>query len=73
MRVTDGVVIVQHGGSETALNAGETDAHVEITVYFKDREPAGPYRVTVAAERTLHLRFNELEDPEEIPRDTDYC
>ena len=44
---------------ETAsiLNAGETDAHVEITVYFKDREPAGPYRVTVAAERSLHLRF----------------
>jgi hypothetical protein len=60
---------------ETAsiLNAGATDAHVEITVYFKDREPAGPYRVTVAAERTLHLRFNELDDPEEIPRDTDYA
>jgi hypothetical protein len=60
---------------ETAclLNAGDIDAHVEITVYFKDREPAGPYRVTVPARRTLHQRFNELDDPEPIPRDTDYA
>jgi hypothetical protein len=60
---------------ETAclLNAGDVDAHVEITIYFKDREPAGPYRVTVPARRTLHQRFNELDDPEPIPRDTDYA
>ena len=59
---------------ETAcmLNANEQDAHVEITIYFKDRGPAGPYRVTVPAQRTLHLRFNNLKDPEPIPRDTDY-
>ena len=25
------------------------------------------------AKRTLHLRFNDLEDPEPIPRDTDYA
>ena len=49
------------------------DAHVEITVFFKDREPAGPYRVTVPARRTLHLRFNDLHDPEPIPRGTDYA
>jgi len=60
---------------ETAclLNVGDRDAHVEITVFFKDREPAGPYRVTVPPRRTLHQRFNELEDPEPIPRDTDYA
>ncbi len=60
---------------ETAcmLNAGDRDAHVEITIYFKDREPAGPYRVTVGARRTLHQRFNELKDPEPIPRGTDYA
>jgi len=58
---------------ETAciLNAGETPAHVRITVYFADREPV-LYRVTVAARRTLHLRFNDLTDPESIPRDTAY-
>jgi hypothetical protein len=60
---------------ETAclLNAGDDEAHVEITVYFEDREPAGPYRVSVPAQRTNHLRFNELTDPEPIPRDTDYA
>lgn len=59
---------------ETAclLNANDRDAQVAITIYFKDREPAGPYRVTVPARRTLHLRFNDLKDPEPIPRDTDY-
>ena len=60
---------------ETAclLNAGEAAAHVEITVYFEDRDPAGPYRVEVAPRRTRHLRFNELSDPERIPPDTDYA
>ena len=59
---------------ETAclLNTNAQDAHVAITIYFKDRDPAGPYRVTVPARRTLHLRFNDLGDPEPIPRDTDY-
>ena len=28
--------------------------------------------MTVAARRTLHLRFNDLDDPQPIPRDTDY-
>ena len=60
---------------ETAciLNANDADAHVTITVYFSDREPAGPYRLTVPARRTKHLRFNDLEDPEPIPRGTDYA
>ena len=59
---------------ETAclLNTNDRDAQVRLTIYFKDREPAGPYRVTVPARRTLHLRFNDLHDPEPIPRDTDY-
>jgi hypothetical protein len=55
------------------LNANDRDAHVEITVLFKDRDPAGPYRVTVPAMRTLHLRFNDLNNPEQIPRGTDYA
>ena len=55
------------------LNAGDRDAHVEIMVLFKDREPVGPYRVTVPARRTLHLRFNDLSDPEPIPHVTDYA
>ena len=60
---------------ETAciLNAGDCDAHVEIMIYFVDCEPAGPYRVTVPARRTRHVRFNDLDDPAPVPRDTDYA
>lgn len=49
------------------LNTSDRDAQVEITIYFSDREPAGPYRFTVPARRTLHQRFNDLTDPEPIP------
>lgn len=46
-------------------------------MFFADRESVGPYvvtvaLVTVAPRRTLHLRFNDLERPEAIPRDTPY-
>jgi hypothetical protein len=60
---------------ETAciLNAGDRDAHVEIMIHFADREPVGPYRVTVPARRTRHVRFNDLDDPAPVPRDTDYA
>jgi hypothetical protein len=59
---------------ETAclLNAGDRPAEVRLTVFFADREPIGPYRLTVAARRTLHLRFNDLTNPAPIPRDTAY-
>jgi len=59
---------------ETAciLNAGDQDAHVEIMIYYHDRDPVGPYRLTVPARRTRHVRFNDLSDPAPIPRATDY-
>jgi hypothetical protein len=65
----------QFTSHETAclLNTSDEEAQVEITVFFSDREPAGPYRVTVPARRTKHVRFNELKDPEPIPVDTDYA
>jgi hypothetical protein len=60
---------------ETAciLNANDTPAHVEITIYFSDRDPVGPYKITVPPRRALHQRFNDLKDPEPIPKATDYA
>jgi hypothetical protein len=55
------------------LNAGDREAHITIMIYFADREPAGPYRLTVPPRRTRHMRFNDLDDPETIPRATDYA
>lgn len=58
---------------ETAciLNAGKKDAHITLTVFFADRDPIS-YEVSVPAQRTLHLRFNDLKDPKPVPLDTDY-
>ena len=55
------------------LNTNAQAACLCIMIYFSDREPAGPYRITVPARRTLHVRFNELTDPERIPPGTDYA
>lgn len=80
--IAEGYIPGWSNGPEPALTSHETacilnpnaeDAHIDITVFFKEREPAGPYRVTVPARRTRHLRFNELKDPEPIPEATDYA
>jgi hypothetical protein len=65
----------QFTSHETAclLNTSDEEAQVEITIFFSDSEPVGPYKVTVPARRTKHVRFNDLNDPEPIPVDTDYA
>ena len=60
-------------GSVCILNTNDEDATVEITIFFTDREPVGPYERTIPAERTEHIRFNELEDPEPIPTGEDFA
>jgi hypothetical protein len=59
---------------ETAciLNAGEREANVRITLYFADRDPVGPYTIRIPPRRTRHVRFNDLTEPQPVPRDTDY-
>jgi hypothetical protein len=61
-------------GDETVslLNVSGQEAHVEITVYYNHRDPAGPYRITVPEGRTEHIHLNCLTDPELIPRATNY-
>ncbi|HZD44139.1 MAG TPA: sensory rhodopsin transducer [Methanomicrobiales archaeon] len=54
------------------LNTGDEDAEIRITIYYADREPAGPYPLKVAARRVRHVHFNDLIDPEAMPLDTDY-
>ena len=54
------------------LNAGGDDAHVDLHLYFADRDPAGPYHVTVPARRVRHVTLNDLTDPEPVPVATDF-
>jgi hypothetical protein len=67
----DDPALVSHEAA-CILNAGDEEADIAITLYFTDREPAGPYRTRVPPRRTVHLRFNDLDDPEPVPRDTPY-
>ena len=55
------------------LNTNDTDAEVELMIYFTDKDPIGPYKLTVPAKRTQHIRFNNLTNPAPIPKDTDYA
>lgn len=59
--------------SASMLNTGDIDANVSFTIYHEEREPVGPYHVTVPARRTLHQRFNDLTDPEPIPPGRGYA
>jgi hypothetical protein len=54
------------------LNASEKDAHVQITIFFEHKDPVGPYRFEIPGRRTKHLRFNNFDEPEQIPPDTPY-
>ncbi len=54
------------------LNSSDQDAHVEITIYYADREPVSGYKLVVPARRSRHVRFNDLNDPEPVPRGTDF-
>jgi hypothetical protein len=68
---SDAHALVSHEAA-CILNATDKTASLEIMLYFENREPAGPYRLTLEPRRTRHLRFNDLSDPEQVPRDTPY-
>lgn len=65
----------QFTSHETAciLNPADREAEIDIMIYYSDREPVGPYKVLVPARRTKHIRFNNLTEPEPIPKDTDFA
>jgi hypothetical protein len=60
---------------ETAclLNVNDSDGHVKITIFYSDREPVGPYEIVVPGWRVKHVRYNDLDDPEQIATGTDYA
>ena len=54
------------------LNVESSEAHVEITFYYSDRDRVGPYRLTIPARRVRRVRVNDLINPEAPPLDRDY-
>ena len=57
-------------GDETAvfLNVSPREAHVQLFVYYSNRDPVGPYRLTIPAGRLRRVRFNGLKSPPPVER-----
>jgi hypothetical protein len=55
------------------LNAGDALASVEIVIHYADRDPVGPYRLTIAARRVRRVRCNDLIFPEAVSLETPYA
>ena len=54
------------------LNTGDAEARLALTIFYADRDPIGPYELTVAPRRVRSVRCNDLIDPEAIPLGVDY-
>lgn len=55
------------------LNTSDQEAHLQIWIFYAEREAAGPYKILVPARRTRHVRFDDLNDPEPVQRGTEYA
>lgn len=54
------------------LNATESDGCAEVMIFHEDREPVGPYRISLPAKRVRHVRINDLIDPQAVPYGVPY-
>src|SRR5215472_15747050 len=68
--IAEGYIPAQSSFSDLALVSHETACM--LNAGDAPAEPVGPYLVTVPLRGTLHLRFNDLERPAPVPRDTPY-
>lgn len=57
------------------LNLSETEAQIEITIYFEDREPLKGFSAVCPPERTNHIRLDKIKNDkgESIPKNTSYA
>ena len=46
---------------------------MEVFIIYTDRDPVGPYKITVGARRLRRIRVNDLIDPARVPLETDYA
>ena len=58
-----------------ALNTGDADAHITLTIYFEDRDPMTGFSAVCPAKRTNHIRLDKLVSAagEKIPHGVSYA
>lgn len=61
--------------SVCVLNLSGETAHIDLTLYFEDREPLRGFHATCAHERTHHIRLDKQvnDEGQTIPRDVPYA
>ena len=57
--VTDNGEYVSHE-AVCVLNTSDTDADIDITLYFEDKEPIGGFKAKCGARRTHHIRMDKI-------------
>lgn len=57
------------------LNPSQQDANVTLTLFFEDREKMEGFSAVVPAERTVHLRMDQIRSAsgQGVPVDTPYA
>lgn len=57
------------------LNPSQQDANVTLTLFFEDREKMQGFSAVVPAERTVHLRMDQIRSAsgQGVPVDTPYA
>lgn len=57
------------------LNTSDSDARIQITLYFEDREPMADFFAECPAQRTRHIRLDKLVNGrgEAVPKGTPYA
>jgi hypothetical protein len=54
------------------LNTSDSEALVEIEIFYEDKAPVGIYKLKVKPRRLRKIRFNDLIDPLPVPLETAY-
>jgi hypothetical protein len=54
------------------LNTGRQPASVQLTIFYADEDPVGPYHCSVDGQRIRKLRINDLIDPLPVLLDRPY-
>ena len=72
--VTDNGEYVSHE-AVCVLNTGNTDAEINITLYFENKDPIEGFKAICPARRTNHIRMDKIisENGEKVPRGVPYA
>ena len=57
------------------LNLSDKDAHIDLTLFFEDREPMRGFHAECKRERTNHIRLDKIKNDkgESIPKEKPYA